>query len=357
MRVLQLIDSLRPGGAERMAVTYANSLCSSEIASYLCCTRMEGSLLEDLDARVNYLYLKKKNTLDFPAFLRLKKFVDKEKIQMVHAHSSSFFLAGLLKMAGCNIKLVWHDHYGESEYLRERNYKTLQIFSHLFDGIISVNTSLKNWALEYLHCSNVIELNNFPGIIAIKNSEVEIMGSADDFRILCVANLRPQKDHVNLIEAFENVAENIPASLHLVGADPKTEYSSEILTRIKESRYYQKIYYYKSLSDVYSIMKQSDLGVLSSKSEGLPVSLLEYGFCGLPVISTNVGNCGKVIGENGILVPPENKKKLTEAILEYYHNEKRRKGDAEKFNTFVKSNYSAEVVLPKLTGFYKYLLK
>ena len=39
MRVLQLIDSLDAGGAERVAVTYANTLCEYIDASYICVTR------------------------------------------------------------------------------------------------------------------------------------------------------------------------------------------------------------------------------------------------------------------------------------------------------------------------------
>ena len=50
----------------------------------------------------------------------------------------------------------------------------------------------------------------------------------------------------------------------------------------------------------------ADCGVLSSVSEGLPVSLLEYGMAGLPVIVTDVGQCAEVVGNGrfGRVVPP-----------------------------------------------------
>ena len=60
MRVLQLIDSLRPGGAEKMAMTYANALVGQVEGSYLCCSRMEGMLKESLLPEVGYLFLNKK---------------------------------------------------------------------------------------------------------------------------------------------------------------------------------------------------------------------------------------------------------------------------------------------------------
>ena len=91
MKVLQLIDSLNAGGAERVAVNYANSLTSRIEASYLCATREEGLLKESLSKNVQYLFLNKKTSLDFNAIRKLNKYVKKQDIQIIHAHSTSFF--------------------------------------------------------------------------------------------------------------------------------------------------------------------------------------------------------------------------------------------------------------------------
>ncbi len=68
MRVLQLIDSLRSGGAERMSVNYANALARRMDGSYLCCTRKEGLLKKQLAPEVGYLFLNRQGTLDLKAF-------------------------------------------------------------------------------------------------------------------------------------------------------------------------------------------------------------------------------------------------------------------------------------------------
>ena len=75
MKVLQLIDSLEAGGAERVAVNYANGLLDHLDGSYLCTTRAEGLLKSSLNKAVGYLFLNKKSTLDFKAILRLYRFV------------------------------------------------------------------------------------------------------------------------------------------------------------------------------------------------------------------------------------------------------------------------------------------
>ncbi|MBK5193493.1 MAG: glycosyltransferase [Flavobacteriaceae bacterium] len=356
MRVLQLIDSLRPGGAEKMAVTYANALVGQVEGSYLCCSRMEGMLKESLMPGVEYLFLNKKSSLDIKAILKLRSFIKSRQITIVHAHSTSFFLAGCLKFTGLKFKLVWHDHYGESELLKERDFKVLKIFSGLFSGIISVNTQLKEWAEQHLECRNMVEIKNFiPESISVINSGIRLKGKEDDFKIICVANLRPQKDHLNLIKAFESLSTDLPWSLHLIGEDPGTQYSNSILSFIKDSPLMENIYYYGAQSEILSLLQQADLGILSSRSEGLPVALLEYGMAGLPVVCTRVGQCTEVIGQNGILVEPNNPKTLADGILFYMENKEKRKLDAENYQVCVMENYSQEAVIKSIVEFYNNL--
>ncbi|GAL61464.1 glycosyltransferase [Algibacter lectus] len=91
MKVLQLIDSLEAGGAERVAVNYANGLVHMIDASYLCTTRAEGLLKGELNKDVGYLFLNKKKTIDVKAIKRLHQFIKNEDIDIIHAHGSSFF--------------------------------------------------------------------------------------------------------------------------------------------------------------------------------------------------------------------------------------------------------------------------
>ena len=114
MRIVQIIDSLETGGAERMAVNYANALAKEIEFSGLATTRKEGPLLHQINSNVSYLFLKKKRQLDFAALFRLRSFVLKNKVTHIHAHSTSFFLAFLLKIIHPTVKLIWHYHYGNN---------------------------------------------------------------------------------------------------------------------------------------------------------------------------------------------------------------------------------------------------
>jgi len=356
VRVLQLIDSLRPGGAEKMAVTYANALVGQVEGSYLCCTRMEGMLKESLLPEVEYLFLNKKSSLDLKAILKLRSFIKSRQITIVHAHSTSYFLAGCLKFTGLKFKLVWHIHNGASEYLRYREYKILSFFSRYFEGVISVNTSLKKWAISQLNCNNVVEIKNFiPEDFFSKKSGFKLKGNTEDFIIICLANLRPEKDHFNLIKAFESLDHQFPLSLHLIGANFEDQYSGSVLNAVKNSPVSNHIFYYGAQAEISGLLGQANLGILSSRSEGLPVALLEYGMAGLPVIVTEVGQCREVVGDFGFLVPPNDPEALAEAITSYFKNPEKRKKDAFEFQQNILKNYSEKSVLSSLIEFYKKL--
>ncbi|MFY8214444.1 MAG: alpha-1,4-N-acetylgalactosamine transferase, partial [Flavobacterium sp.] len=86
MRIIQLIDSLEAGGAERMAVNYANGLASKADFSGLVCTRREGLLKAQIQSQVNYSFLAKKSAFDHNALWRLRSYCIVNKISHVQAH-------------------------------------------------------------------------------------------------------------------------------------------------------------------------------------------------------------------------------------------------------------------------------
>ncbi|MBY0486722.1 MAG: hypothetical protein K2P85_05990, partial [Flavobacteriaceae bacterium] len=106
MRIIQIIDSLDIGGAEKMAVSFANSLASRMEFSGLVVTRKEGNLKSTVSDDVNYFFLKRKHRFDFIAVLRLRKYCKKNDIRTIQAHSSSFFIACMVKMIYPKIQIL-----------------------------------------------------------------------------------------------------------------------------------------------------------------------------------------------------------------------------------------------------------
>lgn len=356
VKVLQLIDSLSVGGAEVLAVNIANALSKEKsIASYLCTTREEGLLKEKIDlVSSKYLFLKRKKTLDIKAFRQLISFCRREKIEIIHAHTNSFFMAFIVRLFYTKIKIVWHNHTGNNINLKGLKLYILKIISFNFETIINVNKPLNIWSTNELNSKKSIFLNNFPFFKKVKNQT--LLKGEQGKRIVCLAAFRPEKDHLNLLKAFQLIAnENRGWTLHLVGEPKNDSYSDSIYNFIKNHDLENKVFVYGVCSDIKNILEQATIGVLSSKNEGLPVSLLEYGLASLPVVTTDVGECSQIINKINplFLVPKSDSIALFEAlnkIIQLTADEKKMYGD--KLQCLVEKEYSQDQFVQNLLKIY-----
>jgi len=349
MRVLQLIDSLEAGGAERMAVTIANSLHNQISFSGLATTRAEGILANQIDSNVPYLHLNRKKFFDKKAIKKALDFIKVNEVSIIHAHSSSVFFALMLKIFLPEIQLIWHDHYGKSEELNKRPKFQLQFASLFVKQIFAVNENLVSWSQKYLFCKKITFLPNFISEVSNASSQIVLPGITGK-RIVHLANLRPQKDHFLLLQIAKMCVENDKEiTFHLVGKDFNDSYSIAIKQFIQSNNLSSNVFVYGTREDIYSLLNQATIGVLSSSSEGLPVALLEYGFCKLPVISTDVGDISKVIThqQNGILINDNEATTFYHAIMNLVENQILQRTFGNKLHQVILNQYSKAAFLKK----------
>ena len=355
MRILQLIDSLEAGGAERIAISYANALVNKIEFSALIATRKEGQLRNQLNSNVSYLFLDKKKTIDFGTIFRLRNFIVKNKVSIVHAHSSSFFTAVLTKLILPKIKIIWHDHYGPRSTQSRKENLALIFCSFFFSSIFVVNMQLKEWSEKNLLCKKIFFIPNF-ALFKDKIQKVTVLKGTENKRIVFLANLKKPKNHIAILNAFYDLKlKDLDWTLHLIGKDYLDNYSQILKDFIKANSLENHIHLYGNRNDIQYILSQASIGVLASTDEGFPVTLLEYALARLPVASTNAGYCSEIIDDevSGVLFDPlkesEIKKKLTKII----ENKPFRNRLAENLMQNVNKNYSEEMVIEKLVRLYR----
>lgn len=355
MKILHLIDSLNPGGAERMAVSYVNVLAEQGVEAHLWATREEGLLKGTLKPEVHYRFLKRKGPVGFKALFAASRQIKKENIRLIHAHSTSWFFGTLLKWLNPSVKLVWHDHYG-SRYLSDKQLnKTLIYCSRYFDRTFAVNRDLVHWHHTHLKQSQNEYIPNF----VISPSRKFLADSKNNTSkiIVCVANLRKPKNHHLLIQAFANVHKIAPEwKLQLIGKQIADAYSDSLQELINHYSLEGVVTLFGEQGDIYNRLQYATIGVLSSDMEGLPMTILEYALAGLPVVTTDVGFCGEVIQENGKLVPPGDAEALASALLEYIQQPQLRQNDARLLKQHVLKHYTEAAVMPLVLEHYSELL-
>ena len=130
-------------------------------------------------------------------------------------------------------------------------------------------------------------------------------------RIVHVGRFSEQKNHLCIIEALSKL--------------PKGRFridfwgEGELLQSVKESSVHycldDYVFFNGTTDDIYSKLSDSDIFVLPSKWEGIPMSMIEAMGTGLPIIASEVGGIPNMVsnGENALLIIP-NSESLKEAI-------------------------------------------
>lgn len=351
IRIVQLIDSLEPGGAERMAVNIANAFDERQLFSALMVTRLEGSLKTSIGANVAYCYLNRTEKIDFKALFKGCDFIKKNKITHVQAHGSSLFFAVLLKLTRPSLQIVWHDHLGNRANNKKGNF-SIQLLSFFVSKVLVVNESLEQWAKKHLWCKNIHRVSNFTSV----GQEVPttFLKGDNQKRIVCLANLKPPKNHKFILESFyESKIHDLGWTLHFVGRDFNDAYSQQLKDYVQEKELETKVYAYGSCADTHHILRQARAGILGSTYEGFPVVLLEYGLAELGVIATDVGHNARLIqsDKTGWLIPSNEKQTAVKAFMDLVNNSEKTDTLAHNLNTLVCTEFAKEKVIQELIEF------
>ena len=363
--VMQVVDSLDLGGTETVAVNLANRLPRDRFRNYLCSTRAGrdgGPLAASLEKDVQHLALDRKSRVDIPAMLKFRQFVRDENIQLLHVHASSLFFGRLATWLGPSNRprVIWHDHYGRCE-LNDRSPRLYRLAVAGTSGVVAVNHNLVEWDCRELHMSRerVWYVPNFAVPSQAGGDEPAVLPGAAGSRIVCVANLRPQKDHFTLLRAFALVRNHRPdAHLLVVGAPIDANYVEALHRETSLLGLEKSVSFLGQVPGVSSVLKACDIAVLSSASEGLPLSLLEYGAAGLPSVATSVGQCPEVLdhGKAGILVDPGAPEQLAKALRSLLDSSQDRARYGRRFQEFVRKKFDATAIVNQICDIYDLVL-
>jgi colanic acid/amylovoran biosynthesis glycosyltransferase len=164
-------------------------------------------------------------------------------------------------------------------------------------------------------------------------------------RVICVGRLSPEKGHVGLLEAFAKArARGVNAELVLVGDGPEL---SRIKRRISELQLDEHVQLRGRLAEPETLAEvaASDVLVLASFMEGLPVVLMEGMALGLPVIAPRVAGVPELVEDNvhGLLFTPAAWDELAECLYTVLSNAALR----EAFGRAGQSKVAAEFEINK----------
>lgn len=170
---------------------------------------------------------------------------------------------------------------------------------------------------------------------------------ARDTNVAVVANLRPLKRIQDLIEAAAIVKPRAPRfRFWIVGAELDAEYAERLRDLVVDLDLKESVSFLGASEDPTSVLEFSNIGVLTSESEGLSNTILEYMGAGLPVVCSDVGGSPELVRNsiNGLLYPPGDVSALSARLLELYDNQTVRAAMGNAATRLIK-NFSADAFL------------
>jgi glycosyltransferase involved in cell wall biosynthesis len=251
---------------------------------------------------------------DWRGLGELIKLMRRIKPDIVHAHTFKAGFLGRLAAKRLKIAALYTVHmwpFGRAVPLSWRIAAPHceRMAARWCDRIISVSDLGARTAAEHRICDP-------SKVVAVLNGIADHPGRArldHDQGLSCtmVARFTGFKDHALLLRAFARVPGE--ARLKLVG-DGDTLPAAKRLA--EELGIRERVEFKGSRGDVPEILAQTDVFVLASKTETLPISILEAMRAGLPVIASDVGGVSEEVvdGETGLLVSSGSVEELSSAL-------------------------------------------
>jgi glycosyltransferase involved in cell wall biosynthesis len=324
MKVLHILNTLRPSGAETMLRLAAPHWREKGLElSVLSTGEMIGPYATDLEnARYKIFHLPFSKTFKFG--LSFFQLLGDNNFDVVHIHTErAFFLYAIIaRLAGVK-KIVSTIHSNHTFIGFTRFYRT--IFRSFMRWIkveqISISQSVYDTELKlYKNRTKIIKNwcdmdRFFPPTRSQREQSRTSLGITDCSVILSIGNCAPTKRHELIIRALPHLEKKITKICYFHIGEEDDSHSERKLA--KDLTISSKVEFLGYKNDIRPYLWAADVFVMPSRYEGFSIAALEAIACGVPTILTNVPGLSewKQLGINSIIYTEADPQQLANNIL------------------------------------------
>ena len=296
MKILQIINNLGSGGAEKLISDFAPLMHHRGHEVEVLLLQRKGSIyidvLENNGLKVTCL---SEGSLYSPVHIfRIWNFIKRGRFNIINVHIfPALYWVGLASLFGTgSSKMIYTEH---STNNNRRNNKFLKYIDRFiynrYSKLIAITEQVKKAIDKHLNIfsdfsvviNNGVDISKFKEAQALNKSSLYENYKKGDVILCMVGRFSEAKDQSTLIKAIQKLPDNF--HLLLIGEGPLREKSVSLVNNLKIR---DRVHFLGLRIDVPEILKACDVGVLSSNWEGMPISALEIFASGIPFIGTRV---------------------------------------------------------------------
>ncbi|GIU82398.1 MAG: hypothetical protein KatS3mg006_1462 [Pyrinomonadaceae bacterium] len=368
MKVLQILDSLGRGGAERQVLEICNNAENFGIDVFFVTFGRKSDALEKdfVSSGVPFIKLKRRMPFDPILALSLRKIIKQNRIKIVHSYQPVEALHAYAACFGLNVKKVLSF---QGFIQDEKNWKTAQFLAPRMDANIVVSDGLKKWLsrridfggsfVQIIH--NGVDKKRLKS--AGKKLRDELSLSENDLLFGMIANFYrdPRKDQMTVCRSLPKIFAEVPNSrcIFVGGVEKGAEAKFQACVDFcKENKVADKVYFLGERNDIAEILASLDVFVFSSLHEGLPLAVCEAMLAGVPAVLSDIEPLLEVSqnGQYAEIFQTQDEQHLAEKLIKLLKDESHRKELAQKAQKFAEENFSIEAHLKKLKALYSSLI-
>jgi len=333
-KIIFLHSSLNIGGAEKLRLSLLKNIDTSRYEIKICCIDKKGPVgkeIENLGYTVDELS-EDPHPANISAIYRLVKYLRKERPDILHSSLFNANFHGRVATLFYSVPYVITEEH--SEHLQ---YKGLKFFPYrLVDHLLSYKTDFIVCCSDYLR-GDIIKRENLPSrkVISIENCldrgqynvRVERKEIRDRYNIeenevvfIVVGSLSSRKGHGFLLDCLSSLKQIGYHFRCFLAGDGPLKNSLEI--KAGALKLENNVIFLGNIDSVPDYLNASDIFVLPSFFEGLPIALIEALLLGKAGIVTDVGSNSELVkdGFDGKVIGAGDKSELINAAKYYFEN-------------------------------------
>ncbi len=285
------------------------------------------------------------------AFYRLFRGAPPDAVHL-HNPTPTIYAAASARLAGA-AGIVSTRHSLVAPPHRRAEEVKYGIAARFCDWVVGVcdATTANLRSLQTIPPRKIVRVYN--GVVPLQRVPLENCPPRDGFTLVYVGRLEPIKNHGLLLHALRDALPALPdLRLWMVGDGSERKPLEQLAAELGIASH---VRFWGHQLDVAPFFSAADAFIMSSRSEGLPLSLLQGFSLGVPAIVTDVGGMAEVVrlAQAGFAVPPGDAAQMAAAILRMAANPAQREGFSTRAKVAYRSTFSLQAVVDAYDELYR----